>query len=213
MTRSFPGTTCMDEKQKNNMVKFFNKLLFRCFKSISARIEHYENARIQGLLKIGCPDFFIPRPHRILGAQYMQIGRLFSSLPGLRMECLDEYHGQHFSPKLLIGEGVSFNYYCHVGCINKIVIGNHVMVGSYVLITDHSHGELERTSVPVAKRKLLSKGPVIIEDNVWIGEHACIMPGVTIGEGSIIGANAVVTHNVPAYSLAVGAPAKVVKQL
>ena len=143
----------------------------------------------------------------------MKIGESFSSLPGLRIECIDTYDDQHFSPKLIIGDGVSFNYYCHVGCINKIVIGNHVMVGSYVLITDHSHGELERTSVPVAKRKLLSKGPVIIEDNVWIGEHACIMPGVTIGEGSIIGANAVVTHDVPPFSVAVGVPARVVKSL
>ena len=100
-----------------------------------------------------------------------------------------------------------------MGCINRIEIGNHVMIGSYVLITDHSRGELERTNVPVAKRQLLTKGSVIIEDNVWIGEHACIMPGVTIGEGSIIGANAVVTHDVPPYSVAVGVPAKVVKQL
>ena len=158
-------------------------------------------------------DFSVSFPYRIIGAQYMKIGESFSSLPGLRIECIDTYDDQHFSPKLIIGDGVSFNYYCHVGCINKIVIGNHVMVGSYVLITDHSHGGLERTSVPVAKRKLLSKGPVIIGDNVWIGEHACIMPGVTIGEGSIIGANAVVTHDVPPYSVAVGVPAKVVKQL
>ena len=155
----------------------------------------------------------LPLPHHILGAQYMQIGRHFSSLPGLRMECLDEYHGQHFSPKLLIGEGVSFNSYCHVGVINRVEIGDNVMIGSFVLITDHSHGELARSEIPFAERPLLSKGPVIIEDNVWIGEHACIMPGVTIGEGSIIGANAVVTHDVPPYSVAVGVPAKVVKQL
>lgn len=156
---------------------------------------------------------FIQSPSFLLGLKYMSVGKNFSSLPGLRVECIDTYEGKHFSPKLIIGDGVSFNYYCHVGCINRIEIGNHVMIGSYVLITDHSHGALERTNVPVAKRQLLTKGPVIIEDNVWIGEHACIMPGVTIGEGSIIGANAVVTHNVPPYSVAVGVPAKVVKQL
>ena len=156
---------------------------------------------------------YISSPSYLLGLKYMSVGKNFSSLPGMRIECIDTYDDQHFSPKLIIGDGVSFNYYCHVGCINKIVIGNHVMVGSYVLITDHSHGELERTSVPVAKRKLLSKGPVIIEDNVWIGEHACIMPGVTIGKGSIIGANAVVTHDVPPFSVAVGVPARVVYSL
>lgn len=152
-------------------------------------------------------------PYFMIGEKYMSIGAKFGSLPGLRIECLDEYNGVHYHPQLIIGDNTSFNYYCHVGCINRIEIGNNVLIGSRVLITDHSHGKLERTDVPFAKRKLISKGPVIIEDNVWIGENACIMPGVHIGTGSIIGANAVVTHDVPAYSLAVGAPAKVVKQL
>lgn len=60
---------------------------------------------------------------------------------------------------------------------------------------------------------LISKGPVVIEDNVWIGEHACIMPGTTIGKGSIVGANAVVTKDVPPYSLVGGVPAKLIKTL
>lgn len=155
----------------------------------------------------------LPLPHRVIGAEYMTIGDNFYSLPGLRLECIDTYNNQHFSPKLIIGDNVTFNANCHVGVVNYVKIGNNALIGSYVLITDHSHGELERTSVPVAKRKLLSKGPVIIEDNVWIGEHACIMPGVTIGKGSIIGANAVVTHDGPPYSVAVGVPARVVKRL
>ncbi|MBL4677498.1 MAG: hypothetical protein JKY70_15040 [Mucilaginibacter sp.] len=53
--------------------------------------------------------------------------------------------------------------------------------------------------------------PVIIEDNVWIGETVSVLPGVTIGKGSIIGASAVVTKNIPPYSIAVGNPAKVIK--
>ena len=60
---------------------------------------------------------------------------------------------------------------------------------------------------------MYSKGPVIIQDNVWIGEKATILPGVTIGEGAIIGANSVVTKDVPAKSLVVGCPAKIVKTL
>ncbi len=87
------------------------------------------------------------------------------------------------------------------------------MIGSGVLITDHQHGTLADSDIPVADRKLVSKGSVAIGDNVWIGEHVCILSGVTIGEGSIIGANAVVTKSVPAHSLAVGVPAKVVEDL
>ena len=62
-------------------------------------------------------------------------------------------------------------------------------------------------------RKLLSKGPIYIGENSWIGENACIMPNVSIGKGCIIGANSVVTHNIPDYSVAVGCPAKVVKTI
>lgn len=82
-----------------------------------------------------------------------------------------------------------------------------------MLITDHQHGTLADSDIPVADRELVSKGAVAIGDNVWIGEHVCILSGVTIGEGSIIGANAVVTKSVPAHSLAVGVPAKVVEDL
>lgn len=60
---------------------------------------------------------------------------------------------------------------------------------------------------------MYTKGPIIINDNVWIGEKATICPGVTIGKGSIIGANAVVTKSIPPYSVAVGCPAIIIKQL
>ena len=59
-------------------------------------------------------------------------------------------------------------------------------------------------------RPLYSKGQIKIGDNVWIGEKAAIMGGVSIGDGAVIGANTVVTHDVPAYSIAVGCPAKII---
>lgn len=147
------------------------------------------------------------------GGQYMSIGDNFCGGPGLRLECLSEHNGQHFTPVLEIGDRVIFNHNCHVGVINKVVIGNDVLIGSRVLITDHSHGKLEESTVPFVQRPLLSKGPVVIKDNVWIGENTSILSGVTIGEGSIIAANAVVTHDVPPYSIAAGVPARVIKHL
>ena len=62
-------------------------------------------------------------------------------------------------------------------------------------------------------RPLYSKGPVIIDDNVWIGEGAMIMPGVHVGNGAIIAANSVVTKDIPAYSVAAGIPAKIIKTM
>lgn len=66
---------------------------------------------------------------------------------------------------------------------------------------------------PPVLRKLSSKGPVVIGKNCWLGRNTCIMPNVTIGDGCVIGANAVVTHNIPAYSIAVGIPAKVIRSV
>lgn len=65
---------------------------------------------------------------------------------------------------------------------------------------------------PPISRKLHSKGPIAIGDNVWIGDKATILSGVTIGDGAVVAANAVVTRDVPAYSVVAGNPARVVKQ-
>ena len=90
-----------------------------------------------------------------------------------------------------------------------------MLMASRIYISDHSHGEInsEALMLPRLQRPLVSKGPVIIEDNVWIGEGVCIMPGVTVGRNSIIGANAVVTKSFPANCVIAGIPATIIKNL
>lgn len=118
-------------------------------------------------------------------------------------------------PELVIGNHVSIGEYSHVTCANSIKIGNGVLTGRFVLITDNSHGEMtpSQCHVPPLARPVSSKGPVVIGNNVWIGDKATILPGVTIGEGSVIAANAVVTSNIPPFSVAAGVPARVVKTI
>ena len=130
-------------------------------------------------------------------------------------EVFDEFHAQTFAPSLSFGDGSSFGDGGHISCINRVVIGNGVRIGRKVFITDNSHGASERALLDTAPnlRPLVSKGPVVIEDCAWIGEMACIMPGVTIGRGAIVGANAVVTHDVPPYTLVAGNPARIVKRI
>lgn len=142
------------------------------------------------------------------GGVFITVGKHFSSLHGLRLECIQKDERE---PQLVIGDDVAFNNRVHIGVINKVMIGNHVLVGSNVLITDHSHGFTDTQSLqtPPRQRPLVSKGPVTIGDDVWIGENVCIMPGVTIGKGAVIAAGAVVTHDVPAYCIAKGVPAKI----
>lgn len=122
---------------------------------------------------------------------------------------------QTFSPEITIGESCYFGAYNHITCINKIQIGNNCLTGKWVTITDNNHGELSSNDIDInpIQRKLTSKGPVIIGNNVWIGDKATILSGVTIGDGTIVAANSVVTKDVPAYSIAAGNPAKVIKNL
>ncbi|WP_303642797.1 DapH/DapD/GlmU-related protein, partial [uncultured Duncaniella sp.] len=71
----------------------------------------------------------------------------------------------------------------------------------------------DETNIPPASRPLWSKGKVIIEDSVWIGDKATILPNVTLGKGCIIGANSVVTKDIPPYAIACGNPAKVIRYI
>ncbi len=147
------------------------------------------------------------------GLQYITIGNRSSIGRNVELTAWDEYKGQHFTPEIIIGDGTNIRDYSQITAINSIRIGNGVLTGPNILITDNAHGASISELLDIAPnlRPLSSTGPVIIEDNVWIGAKASIMPGVHIGKGAIIAANSVVTHDVPAYCVAAGIPAKVIK--
>lgn len=120
---------------------------------------------------------------------------------------------QTLHPELAIGSHCNFGAYNHITCTNRITIGDNLLTGKWVTITDNSHGATDYDSLQIdpIRRPIVSKGPVTIGNNVWIGDKATILPGVTIGDGAIIAANTVVTKDVPAYSVVAGNPGKVVK--
>jgi len=129
--------------------------------------------------------------------------------------CWEKYGGQHFASSIIIGNHCSIGEYNHITACNKITIGDGLLTGRFVYIGDNAHGGLswEESSVPPINRQLRSKGEVKIGNNVWIGDKATILGGVTIGDNVIIGAGSVVTHDIPSNSMVAGIPARVVKSL
>lgn len=159
-------------------------------------------------------------PVLIQGAKRISIGAGCSLKEGLTLRCYEkyEYAGlvSAFNSSIVIGDGSGIGAYSNISCVNRVEIGKRVRTGRMVMIMDNSHGNTatrEDLEVPVMLRPIVSKGPVIIEDDVWIGERVCIMPNVRIGRGAIIASNAVVTRDVPPYAIAAGVPAKIVKIL
>ncbi len=122
---------------------------------------------------------------------------------------------EHYDPEIIIGNHCSIGEYNHITSCNKITIGDGLLTGRYVYIGDNAHGGLswKESEIPPVQRRLLSKGEVKIGNNVWIGDKATILAGVTIGDNAIVAANAVVTRDVPNNCIVAGVPARIVKEL
>jgi maltose O-acetyltransferase len=118
--------------------------------------------------------------------------------------------GSYFGYDVEIGDGSSIGINARLDGAARIVIGNNVMMAPDVVIVtaNHKHDDI---TVPMQGQGF-EAAPVIIEDDVWIGMRAIILPGVRIGRSSIIGAGAVVAKNVPPFSIVVGNPGRVVKK-
>lgn len=150
------------------------------------------------------------------GCEYMLIGGGTGIGRYSVLECWDKYKNLTFHPQLTIGRNCWIGEFTHITCINKITIGDGLLTGRFVLISDNNHGSSfseEEQRMRPQDRPLSSKGPITIGNNVWIGDKATILGGVKIGDGSIIAANTVVTKDVPAYSVVAGIPARIIKQI
>ena len=149
------------------------------------------------------------------GAKYIYVGHHTGIQSHSILGCWVKYGNQQFTPSVTIGNHCHIGEYNQITSCNKITIGDGLLTGRFVYIGDNSHGGLswEEASIPPAGRPLQSKGEIKIGNNVWIGDKVTILSGVTIGDNAIIGAGSIVTHDIPSNSMAVGAPAKVVKQI
>jgi acetyltransferase-like isoleucine patch superfamily enzyme len=158
---------------------------------------------------------YIGRDCVLEGVEHITCLGNFRALDRNRIEAIANHRGFSYNPEVIFGNNVSLEYDCHIGAVNRVEIHENVLIASRVYISDHAHGIADYPDIIISPndRTVQSKGPVIIEKNVWIGEGACILPGVTVGHNSIIGANSVVTKDVPPFSVVAGAPARIIKKI
>ncbi|MCX6386763.1 MAG: acyltransferase [Solirubrobacterales bacterium] len=114
--------------------------------------------------------------------------------------------------RIRIGSGSFLNIAVMVASVELVEIGDNVMLANGCFVTDGSH-RFDDPNMPVPWQGFTTKGPTRVGNNVWCGANVVITSGVTVGERSVIGANSVVTTDIPAFSIAAGAPARVLKKI
>lgn len=116
-------------------------------------------------------------------------------------------HGAHFTPDVCLGDGSGIGVDCEIN--GPVIIGKNVLMGPEVVVYTSNH-RYKDSSTPIVMQGFSPSEKVVIGDDVWIGRRVMIMPGCHIGGGSVLAAGAVVTKDVPEYSIVGGVPAKVI---
>jgi acetyltransferase-like isoleucine patch superfamily enzyme len=114
--------------------------------------------------------------------------------------------------RVRIGAGTFLNLGVMVAALDRVEIGDHCMLANGCVVTDADH-RFDDPSRPVTWQGFTSRGPTKIGDNVWLGAHVVVTSGVTVGERCVVGANSVVTCDLPPFSVAAGAPARVLRRI
>jgi acetyltransferase-like isoleucine patch superfamily enzyme len=200
---------------KGIMFVFFQVLSPKLFEGLTFRWNQLYSFWKVNEFGVSGENVFFAFPLDLRGGKYIKLGTNVGIDQRLRLDAIDEFLDDKFKPEIIIGNNVSIQKDCHIGAIDKIIIGNNVLLASKVYISDHYHGQITKEALLLrpALRKLYSKGPVVIEDNVWLGEGVVVLPNVTIGKNSIVGANSVVTKSIPRNSVVAGNPARIIREL
>ncbi len=140
----------------------------------------------------------------------ISIGRNVLIRKGARLEAVGSDAGD--GPRLIIGDGTAIQFYFHCGAAGRVTIGRNVLVGGRVYITDHDHS-YDEPDLSARESSRLRVAPVEIGDGAFLGEGCVILKGVHVGKRAVVAANAVVTRDVPDFTVVAGVPAGVVKSV
>lgn len=176
---------------------FFKRTRARAFTSMVRR----------GFLEFGSTSS-VAAPASLWGAPFTRVGA--GAVLGPHCNLWVVGHPQRGTTRIEIGDRVSVTGFLTVSAAERITIEDDVLFARFVYVSDHDHA-FEDPTRPVKDQGITGIAPVTIEAGSWLGEGVVVTPGVRIGRGAVIGAGSVVTRDVPAHSLAVGAPARVVR--
>lgn len=152
----------------------------------------------------------IYRPRKIENPGSISVGKSTVIREHSWIAAIRVHAGRVFEPKIVIGDGVYIGRYFCAMSIDQIYVGDGCVLSEHVFVTDLSHG-LDPIVGPIMSQALISRGPVFIGQQSFIGYRACLMEGVKLGSHSVVGANSVVTHSFPEYSMIAGCPARLIK--
>lgn len=188
--------------------KFIKKILNSIYRVFSGTHIELEKAKLyEKLLQFG-KDSNIEFPYKINRPENVSIGNSTTILEGARLDTylVDEKYG-----KIIIGNNCYIGYGFSAISGGDILLGDYILIASDVTIVSHNHGMNPEGNVSYMHQELGAEN-VTIGDGCWIGEKVQIMPGVSVGKKSIIAAGAIVTRDIPDYSIVAGVPAKVIKK-
>jgi acetyltransferase-like isoleucine patch superfamily enzyme len=182
-----------------NILVFYNKIIFILRKSF---FSYFNSFFFKSIGKRS----IIFRPYRVDGHENVIIGSNTIIQRNSWLYC----KSVNFENAILkIGNNCTFGYNNHITCVKNVIIGDFVLTANNVYISDNLHS-YENIELPIMMQPVYFKSLVNIGEGSWIGENVCII-GASIGKNCVIGANSVVTKDIPDYSVAVGSPARVIK--
>lgn len=167
-------------------------------------------------------NLFIDFPRRIANPEKITMGDNVSLGPGTLLSAITHYPTawmkykkndppkQTFDPRIVIGSRVTATADLQIAAVKGIVIEDDVMFASNVHINDSLHG-FDNANIPFKYQPLGRIAPIWIKYGSWLGQNTVVLPGVTIGPLSIIGANSIVNRDIPGRCIAVGSPARIIR--
>lgn len=150
-------------------------------------------------------------PSKVWNKDCIEIGKNVFIAEGSFLSVVKEHKGKKFQPSIVINDNVCIGADFHVSCTKSIVIEKNVLISDRVFIADGIHG-FENINIPVIDQPMINKGKVLIKEGSFLGINVVILPGVTVGKNSVVGASSVVTQDVPDYSVVIGNPARIIKK-